>query len=79
MRENLRDLLLKTVSLNDDTIQERLDKMHSKTRFTQTLRYYRDRIKNPYTLSRKVYNLVLDPNGEYKKVKLMQKAAAEKQ
>eukprot|EP00347_Sterkiella_histriomuscorum_P014081 403362234 len=81
IKENIKELLLQTVSLNDEIFQQKLHQMVSKggNRFNQSLRFYRDKTQNPHTLSRKIYNLVLDPNGEYKKVKAYIKVVKAKQ
>ncbi|CDW73770.1 UNKNOWN [Stylonychia lemnae] len=72
LRDSLKDVLLQTVSLNDDLFQRKLKQVMGKPRFSQSLRFYRDRTENPETLARKIYTLVLDPNSEYKRIKYIQ-------
>jgi hypothetical protein len=50
-------------------MRKRLTDLKSKKKFNYALNLYRKIIENPETLSQKIYNLALDVNGEYNKIK----------
>ncbi len=56
-------MLLKTIALNDKKFGDKLKKVIKTKKFQKRLTKYRQTISNPLQLSKKVFNVVLDPEG----------------
>ena len=73
------------MTLKNESMAERIEKVMNDKRFIFALNYYRRTIHNPYTLSSKIYSLALDVQGEYVRLKrhlreeALRKARANKQ